>query len=344
MKTRREVGIIMYFIIFAAVAISLVCSPVYSAEQKVVKLRFANFIPATNKINTQIENWCKEVEKRTNGRVKITHFAGGTLVGATQVWDATVKGVCDIGLSMQGYTPGRFPLSEVIDLPLGYTSALQATRTANAFYKKFKPKEYDEAKVLLMHAHAPGAFQLKKPITQVDELKGLRIKASGTTSRIVEALGGTVVTLPAPETYDALQKGVADGVLISSDALKGLRFGDLLHTTFKNPGIAYTAVFFIAMNKDKWATLPSDVQKIMDQVSDEFIDKFGNEWDLAAKEGEDFVRPKGHKFITASKEDIAMASKKMEPLLADYTRRMKAKNLPGDEALKFCQDYIKTNP
>jgi TRAP-type C4-dicarboxylate transport system substrate-binding protein len=340
---KRKVGIFGGISLLVAIAVFVVCLPAQSAEVKVIKLRFANFIPASHNINLQSEQWCREVEKRTNGRVKVTHFPGGTLVSAPQVWDSTVKGICDIGLSIQSYTPGRFPLSEVIDLPLGYTSALQATRTANAFYKKFRPKEYDEAKILLLHAHAPGAFHTRKFIASLDEIKGMRIKASGTTGKIVQAFGGTPLTLPAPETYDALQKGLADGVLISSDALKGLRLGDHLHYTLINPGVAYTAAFFIAMNKEKWASMPPDIQKVIEQVSEEFIDKFGKAWDDTAKEAEDFVRPQ-HKFTVATKADVGKAREKMKPLLVEYIQQMKAKNLPGEEAVKFCLDYIQTHP
>ena len=342
---RRIAGVVGGICLLVVVVIFVVCLPAQSAEEKVIKLRFANFIPASHKITEQTEQWCREVEKRTNGRVKITHFPGGTLVSAPQMWDATVKGVVDIGLSIQSYTKGRFPLSEVIDLPLGYSSGLQATRMANAFYKKFKPKEYDEVKVLLLHAHAPGYFQLRKTVKSLDEIKGLRIKASGTTGKIVEAFGGSNVTMPAPDAYDALQKGLLDGVLISSDALKGLRYGDYLHCTLVNPGIAYTAAFFISMNKTKFASLPPDIQKVIEQVSEEFIDKFGKGWDDTAKEGEDFVRQKGkHTFVVATKEEVTKARETLKPLLTDYVQEMKAKNLPGEEVLKFCLDYLKTNP
>jgi TRAP-type transport system periplasmic protein len=315
------------------------------AQEKVIRLKYANFIPPAHKNAVLSEQYCKEIEKRTNGRVKITHFGAGTLVSAPQIYDSTVKGICDIGHSIQAYTTGRFPLTEVIDLPLGYTSGIQATRLINAFYKKFKPKEYDDTHILYMHAHGPGYFHTKKIISSLDEVKGMRIKSSGLSAKIVSAIGAVPVTMPIPETYDALQRGLADGVLLNNDILKSLKFGDFCKCTVLNSGIAYTVSFFVTMNKEKWNSLPPDIQRIFEQVSEEYAEKMGRAWDDADREAEEWVRQKGeHKFVKASKEDVAKAREKVKPLLNDYVQNMKAKNLPGEEALKFSLDWLKTNP
>ena len=330
--------------VFVMLSVLLVCG-LAQAQEKVIRLKYANFIPPAHKNAVLSEQFCKEIEKRTNGRVKITHFGGGTLVSAPQIYDSTVKGICDIGHSIQAYTAGRFPLTEVIDLPLGYTSGVQATRLINVFYKKFKPKEYDDIKILYMHAHGPGYFHTKKVIASLDEIKGLRIKSSGLSAKIVTAMGGAPVTIPIPETYDALQRGLCDGVLLNNDILKSLRLGDFCRCTVLNSGIAYTVSFFVGINKEKWNSLPPDIQKIFEQVSEEYAEKMGRAWDEADREAEDFVRQKGeHKFVQASKEEVTKAREKMKPLLNDYVQNMKVKNLPGEEALKFCLDWLKTNP
>jgi TRAP-type C4-dicarboxylate transport system substrate-binding protein len=315
------------------------------AQDKVIRLKYANFIPPAHKNAILSEKFCEEIGKRTGGRVKITHFGAGTLVSAPQIWDSTVKGICDIGQSVVSYTMGRFPLTEVIDLPLGYNSGVQATRLVNAYYNKFKPKEFDDAKILYMHAHGPGFFHTRKMISSMDEVKGMRIKSSGTSSKIVQAMGGSPVTIPIPETYDALQKGLADGVLLNTDTLKSLKYGDFLHCTLENTGIGYTLAFFVAINKEKWNQLPPDIQKIFEQVSQEYAEKMGQAWDDADVEAKDFMLKKGgHKFIPATKEQVAMAREKMKPIISDYTQRMKAKNLPGEEALKFCESWLAANP
>ncbi len=122
------------------------------------------------------EQWGKEIEKRTNNRVKITFFHGGTLAPPAQIYDSTVQGIADMGFSVLGYTRGKFPLTEVIDIPLGLKTGVTATKLINAYYKKFQPKEFDEVKVLYLHAHGPGLLHTtKKPVAKLEDLKGMKI-------------------------------------------------------------------------------------------------------------------------------------------------------------------------
>lgn len=179
----------------------------------------------------------------------------------------------------------------------------------------------------------------------MDDIKGMRIKSSGTSAKIVQALGGSPVTIPIPETYDALQKGLADGVLLNTDTLKSLKYGDHCHCTLENTGIGYTLGFFIGMNKQKWNQLPPDIQKIFEQVSQEYAEKMGQAWDDADSEAKQFmIKTGGHKFATASKEEVAKARKKMKPIINEYVQRMKTKNLPGEEAVKFCENWLNAHP
>ena len=217
------------------------------------------------------------MEKRTNGKVKITYFAGGTLTPAAQTYDNVVKGIADIGESVLGYTRGKFPMMAMMDLPLGYRSGAQATGLINAYYNKFKPKELDEVKVLFLHAHGPGIVHTKKPVYKLEDLKGMKIRAQGTVVPIVQALGASPVGMTMPETYDALRTGVADGAMAPFEALEGFKWGEVVSSSTEDYGAAYTAGMFVVMNKQKWNALPADVQAIMDQVSHEWIEKQGQD-------------------------------------------------------------------
>ena len=140
-----------------------------------------------------------------------------------------VKGIADVGQSLMAYSAGRFPLTGVFGLPLGFTSGYQATRTLNEFYKKFKPKEFDDAKVTaILHGHGPGLVSTKKVLNSIDDIKGLRIKVNAENADIIKALDGAPVTMPITETYDALQKGLVDGLLLPFEALKGWKFGEIV--------------------------------------------------------------------------------------------------------------------
>jgi len=342
MKRKAFVNLCM-FIVVIFTFFSL--SSVLKAQEKVIKLRYSNFFPPAHANSLLGDQWGKEVEKRTKGRVAITYYPGNTLAPPPQAYDAVVKGIADISYCLFAYNTGRFPLLEVIDYPLGYTSGLQATRLINAFYKKFKPKELGDVKVMYLHAHGPGLIQTKKKISKLEDINGLRIKGTGINAKIVKAYGGVPVTMPMPETYDALQKGLADGIILPIEALKGWKFGELIKCTLRNYGIAYTVGMYVVMNKDKWNSLPPDVQQIIEKLNEEYIEKQGRLWDQLDKEGLEFVKGlKGHAIVDVTKEAEAKAREKMKPILDDYVQMANAKGLPGEEALRFCLDWLKKHP
>ncbi len=310
-----------------------------------VTLTYSIFFPATHAHAIWADKWAKEVEKRTNGAVKITMFPGGTLTPADQCYDGVVKGISDIGMSVLSYTKGRFPFSEVIDLPLGYKDGRQVTRLANAFYKKFKPKEMDDVQIMYLHGHGPGIVHTKAtPVNKMEDLKGLKIRCTGTSMKVAQALGATPVAMPQPETYEALSKGVVDGLLSPIEVLKGWKFAEVTKYTTRNLGSSYTIGFFVAMNKKKWDSLPKEVQDTIEKINEEWIEKTANVWVEIDKEGEEFAVAKGHKVIELSKEEDERWAKQVRPILDDYVKQMKEKGMPGEEALKFCQEWLKSNP
>ena len=126
---------------------------------------------------------------------------------AAQVYDGVVKGVSDMGMSVLSYTRGRFPLTEIIDLPLGYKSGYAATKIANAYLNKFQPKEFADTQVMFLHAHGPGVLHTKKPVTNLADLKGMKISCTGLSAKIADKLGAVPVAAPMPERYDSISKG-----------------------------------------------------------------------------------------------------------------------------------------
>jgi TRAP-type transport system periplasmic protein len=314
-----------------------------AAEDKVITLKYSNFFPAPHANSVIADQWCKEVEKRTNGRVKFNYFPGGTLTPPPQTYDSVVKGIADVGTSVMGYTRGRFPFFEVVDLPLAYKSAVVASRMANELYKKYKPKEFDETQVMYLHAHGPGILHSKKPVYKLEDMKGMKIRSTGLSAKIVQALGGAPVGMSMNEAYDALSKGVADGILSPNEALKGYKLGEVTAYTTENYATAYSSGFFVVMNKAKWDALPKDVQGIIEKINQEWIDKQGKLWDDIDIEGKEFAIKQGMKYIPLSPEEDARWTKAVRPILDDYVKEAKAKGLPAEEALKFCLDYLKAN-
>jgi TRAP-type C4-dicarboxylate transport system substrate-binding protein len=312
-------------------------------QTKSYSFSFSTFFPAPHRNTAILTEWTKEIEKRTNGTVKITIFPGGTLTPADKCYDGVVRGISDFGNSDLAYTRGRFPLTEVFYLPLGIKSALVATKMVNEFYAKFQPKELDETKIMFFICHGPGLLHTKKPVRTLEELKGMKIRSTGMSTKIVLALGATPVAMPMGDAYDALSRGVTEGIVCPYEALYGWKLGEVIKSTTEDYPCAYFSAFFITMNKDKWNALPPDIQKIIESVNKEFIDKAGKAWDEIDKQGKDFTVKLGNQIIPLSKEEGEKWTKAVKPLLDEYVAAMKAKGLPGEEALKFCIDYLKKN-
>jgi len=172
----------------------------------------------------------------------------------------------------------------------------------------------------------------------------MRIKANAENADIVKLLGAAPVTMPVTEAYDSLSRGVIDGTLFPLEALYGFKIGEVVKTVIENYGVSYMTSMYCIMNKDKWNAISPADQKAIEKINDEYVEKFGQQWVKLDKDAEEFAKSKGVTFVTVSKEEEAATAKKMQPILDDYIKMAKAKGLPGDEALKFVQDFLKKNP
>ena len=322
------------------VTIFALCLLTGSLSAETIKLNYSIFFPAPHKNTVLAQAWAKEIGKRTKGRVQITVFPGGTLTPADKCYDGVVNGISDIGSSVFAYTRGKFPLTEVSDLPLGIKSGIVATRIINEYYKKFQPKEFAEVKVMYLHGHGPGILHTKKPVKTLYDLKGLKIRCTGMAAKIITALGGTPVAMPMPDTYDALNRGIVDGSMAPQESLQGWKWGEVVKYTTENFDSSYSTGMFVVMNRKKWDSLPKDVQQIIEQVNKEWIEKQGRAWDEIDAEGRKFTIKSGNKIIPLnSKEDRKWAAA-MKPIQDGYVDTMKQKGLPGKEVLKFYQEAI----
>lgn len=338
MKPRR----ITFFLLAILLGLFSFSPPAFS-QAKTFNLTLSTFFPAPHRNTVILNDWAKEIEKRTNGTVKITIFPGGTLTPPDKCYDGVVKGISDLGNSDLAYTRGRFPLTEVFYLPLGIKSALVATKMVNEFYVKFKPKELDETKIMFFICHGPGLLHTKKPVRTLEELKGMKIRSTGMSTKIVLALGAVPVAMPMTESYDALSRGIAEGIVCPYEALYGWKLAEVVKSTTEDYPCAYFSAFFVTMNKEKWNALPPDIQKTIESVNKEYIEKAGKAWDEIDKQGKEFHTKLGNQIIQLTKEEEQKWINAAKPLLDEYVKDKSAKGLPAEEALKFCQDYLKKN-
>jgi len=154
-------------------------------------------------------------------------------------------------------------------------------------------------------------------------------------AKIVQALGATPVAMPMGETYDALSRGVVDGSMAPQESLAGWKWGEVVRFTTENFGSSYSTGMFVVMNKDKWNSLPPDIQKIIEQINEEYVEKQGIVWDEIDKVGRDATLKLGNKIISLSKDEDLRWEKAVKPILDEYKKNMKDKGLPGEEVLSF---------
>ncbi len=325
----------------ACVVMVLAAVAVPSSDAAPIRLTYSNFFPPTHIQSKLADAWCKEVERRTDGRVVVEHYPGQTLTKAKQCYDGVVTGLSDLGLSVFAYTRGRFPVMSAVDLPLGYTSGREATAIANAVYEKFKPKELLDTQVMYVHAHGPGLLHTKgKPVARLEDVKGLKIRAHGTSALVVKALGGTPVPKPMPETYQMLQKGVVDGAVYPFEANKGWKLGEVTDYATAAFSIAYTSSFFVVMNKDKWQALPADIKQIIAEINAEWAVKHGEAWDSSDMVGIRFFLNQGNRIIGLDSKESARWKKAVAPIIDDYAHNMKDKGINGREIVDFIVETL----
>jgi len=178
----------------------------------------------------------------------------------------------------------------------------------------------------------------KKPVKKLEDLKGMKIRATGLSAKIVKALGGVPVAMPQGGTYEALKKGVVEGTFGPMEVLKGWKQAEVVKYTTECYSIGYTTTFFVVMNLDKWNALPADMKKIFDEVSDKYTDVHGKVWDKTDQEGRKYALSLGNEFITLSDEESARWRKAVEPVINDYIT-----NTPdGDKYVGKIKELMKT--
>ncbi len=321
-------------LVVLTVAISAFCliyeTPTASAEA--IELSYANFPPAPTFPCVQMERWKTEVEKRTEGKVAIKTYPGGTLLGAKQMMDGVRDGIADIGNLSMAYQPGRFTVTNALSLPLGLPNAKVASLTLWDLYMKYQPEAFKDVKVLTMFTNAPSNIMSKKPIRKLDDISGVPIRASGGAAQILKAWGANRLGMPMSETPEAIQKGVVDGLFSSLEVMKDLKFAEMCKFVTMVETPIYP--FAVVMNMDAWNKLPKDVQKIFDDLRVEQADWTGTYMDNHVIDSIAWSKKEhGVEFINLSAEEKAKWDALLEPITANWLKEMTAKGLPAQQIL-----------
>lgn len=251
--------------------VAAACLPISAVAQDVT-LRLHQFLPAQANVPAQVlDVWADRVEADSDGRIKIDRFPSMQLGGTPpQLIDQAIDGVADVIWTVAGYTPGRFPQLEVFELPF---MSPDAEATSRAYWElaeaRMMDTDFADFKPLGLWVHGPGVIHANRPVTDVADLRGLKLRApSRTTTTMFTELGATSVGMPVPAVPESLSRGVIDGAVIPWEVVPALKVQELVtyHTEF--PGDAlYTLAFIMAMNQDAYDALPPDLQAVIDANS-----------------------------------------------------------------------------
>jgi TRAP-type C4-dicarboxylate transport system substrate-binding protein len=312
----------------------------WSAQEKVMELKFANFFPPPSTQSKIAEEFIADFEQLTGGRVKVRYFSGGSLLKATNMVDGVEKGIADIGISHIDYTPGRMPVMEAAELPLGYPSGWVANKVMTDFYLKFRPKEMDTVHPMWWHANSPSVLHTTKPVRTLEDLKGMSIRAPGVIGDVIKALGGTPAPTPAGETFDAISKGVIQGAFMGTEASKNWRLSDVTKYITNTWIVGPSYPFYAVINKNVYKKFSPEVRSVFDYLCGEYRERYALMWNSIDFDGKDALAKSGGEYINLSKEETARWERAVQPVFEDYVKRMTAKKFPEAEVRGWIK-YLK---
>jgi TRAP-type C4-dicarboxylate transport system substrate-binding protein len=289
--------------------------------------------------------WAAAVEKATNGRVKMQMLAKHP-VAAPGTFDGVRDGVMDVSYVTASYTPARHPLPLLAELPgSGGTAEINSVAFSRIHWKHLhKAGEYKGVKLLGVFTHGPGQmFLVKKPVNSVADIAGMKIRSGGGISEAsAKALGASPLVKPAPESYEILASGVADGTFFPSESIKSFNLDKVVKHATIFPGGFYSSAFGFFMNEEKWNKLPKQDQDAIMSVSGEALARLaGKAWDAADKGGMDALKAAGVNIQQASPAFISEVRARTEPLANNWIQAANAKGLDGAKVLAEFREELK---
>ena len=289
--------------------------------------------------------WAAAVEKATNGRVKMQMLPKAPMA-APGTFDGVRDGLVDVSYVTASYTPARHPLPLLAELPGSGGSAEVNSVAYNRIHWKYlqQANEYKGVKLLGVFTHGPGQmFSVKKPVTSVADLAGMKVRSGGGISEAsAKALGASPLVKPAPESYELLSSGVADATFFPSESIKSFNLDKVVKHATYFPGGFYSSSFGFFMNEDKWNKLSKQDQDAITSVSGEALARLaGKAWDAADKVGIEALKAAGVTMVDANPAFVADVRKRTEPLINDWIKAANAKGIDGAKVYAEFHEELK---
>ena len=327
-------------IVIMLFALAVVSSGPVNAKTTV--LRVGNWVPGFHLITKAIlEPWTKAIEKESGGTLKFEIMTSG-LGRPSTYWDLVVDGTIDVGWGVSGHNPGRFTMTQVVDLPFMSPDPWAGSAAMWLTYQKYGHLygEHKGAKVVGLYAHSNPGFNMRgNPILTIGDLKGKKIRVGGNiTGKMVNILGGTPVQLPPTEAQQALARGVADGITFPVESIEFFKITPVIKNVTRIPGGLYTDTFWMAFNESKWKSLDDQQQAAVLKHSGLGIAMLaGWAWTNGDNLGLAAMKKAGVNFHTLSDSEIAKMKKNLQPLTEEWLAEAKKRGLPGQEIYDYAK-------
>ena len=332
------------FLAACATAVLLGLGPVAASAQ--TTLTMSSWVGPTHLLTRDVlQVWAANVEKATNGRVKFQMLAKHP-PAAPGTFDAVRDGLVDVSYVTASYTPARHPLPLLAELPgAGATAEINSVAFSRIHWKYLQAaNEYKGVKLLGVWTHGPGQmFTVKKPVTSVADLAGMKIRSGGGISEAAaKALGASPLVKPAPESYEILSSGIADGTFFPSESIKSFNLDKVVKYATFFPGGFYSSSFGFFMNQEKWDALPKQDQDAILSVSGEALARLaGKAWDAADKLGLETMKAANVQITEASPAFVADVRRLTAPLAQEWIKSANAKGVDGAKVLAEFHEELK---
>ncbi|HEY9530059.1 MAG TPA: TRAP transporter substrate-binding protein [Burkholderiales bacterium] len=320
--------------------VALAFSAGAQAQQK-YEVKVATFVGPQHFMSKWLVAWADKVEKASGGRLAFKHFPGSQMGPTPQMYDLARTGQAEVAWFLHGATPGRFQLTELIQLPYVVGSAEIGTQVINdaGLRAKYFDPEHRGMKVLLLLTHQPGnVHTTRKPIRTADDMRGLRIRFSGPVIRdFISKLGGTAVGVQPGEQLEMLQKGTLDGTFIDyGGAGVAFKMGGTIK--YSTEMYSYVSSFGIGMNPDFYKGLPADLRKMVDDSMQGVEKEVGEGWDALDDVGKKLLVDGGSEAIKLSAAENARFRKVGMEVTEAKLKELEGKGLPARAAFKQIQE------
>lgn len=305
-----------------------------AARAAEVTLRLHHFLPPKSNVHARLlDPWTRKVAELSGGKVEIQIFPAMQLGGKPpELYDQAKDGVADIVWTLPGYTPGRFPRTEVFELPfIASPRGIVNARASQDYADAQLGEETKDVKLLSFWSHDQGVIHCRNKVETLADLQGKKLRfPTRLAGEALKAVGVAAIGMPVPQVPESLAQGVLDGAVVPWEVVPAIKLHELVkfHTEIPGTPTFYTASFFLAMNQAKYEGLPEDVRKVIDETTGmAFATEAGNVWDKAGADVRKMVQEKGNTILTLNEADKAAWMKASEPVTEAWIAEMKGKGI-----------------